>query len=93
METCFTTTSAATGYFSSDERRWITRIHKLKEAYPDQVRIIREPKDNDGCIYAEIPASWFKVNPKRRVSDEQREKMKIRAEQMWKNSPKHDECV
>lgn len=93
METCFTTTSAATGYFSSDERRWITRIHKLKEEHPDQVRIIKEPKDNDGCIYAEIPAEWFKVAPKRRVSDEQREKMKIRMQNKWNVSSEHAHCV
>lgn len=61
-------------YFSSDERKWHSRIRKLAEDHPDEVIIIRQPEDNDGCIYAKMPASWFKIQPKfkREYSDEQR---------------------
>lgn len=70
METCFNYTDKDTGYFSSDERRWINKIRKLKEKFPDQVRIIREPEDNDGCIYCSLPVAWLKVMPKRVLSED-----------------------
>ena len=61
-------------WFSSDERKWVTKIRKLAEQYPDKVIIKRQPEDNDGCIYAKVPASWLKIQPKytRNYSDEQR---------------------
>jgi len=80
METCFNYCNE-NGYFSSDERRYITKIHKLKEKYPDEVRIIAEPEDNDGCIYCQLPRSWFRIQPpvKQNLTDEQRRE---RAEKM-----------
>ena len=48
METCFNYTEKEHGYFSSDERKFITKVRKLKEKYPEQVRIIAEPEENDG---------------------------------------------
>lgn len=78
METCFTYCDKEHGYFSSDERRFITKIRKLKQKYPDLVRIIAEPDDNDGCIYCELPTSWLKVIPKREVTDEERELRRVR---------------
>ena len=74
METCLNYTDRTKAYFSSDERRFITKIRKLKEKYPEQVRIIREPEDNDGCIYARLPSRWLKIQPKiaRELSDEER---------------------
>ncbi len=61
-------------FFSSDERKWHSRILKLAEDHPDDVKIIRRPEDNDGCIYARLPADWFKIQPKRtrELTDEQR---------------------
>ena len=74
METCFNYVDKDKGYFSSDERRWITRVRRLKEKYPKQVRIIAEPENNDGCIYCELPTSWLKVQPpkKMNLTDEQK---------------------
>lgn len=82
METCFNYTEKEHGYFSSDERRYITKIHKLAEKYPEQVRIIAEPENNDGCIYCELPTSWLKIIPKREVTDEQREISRVRMKKM-----------
>ena len=82
METCLNYTERDRAYFSSDERRFVTKVRKLKEKYPEQVRIIKEPEDNDGCIYCELPVEWFKLSPKKRVSDEQREKSRVRMKQM-----------
>ena len=61
-------------YVSSDQKRIINRIRKYKEQYPDAVRIIRDPEQNDGCIYATVPAEWLKIVPPRAVNmtDEQK---------------------
>ena len=76
METCFNYTQKERGYFSSDERKYITKVRKLKEKYPEQVRIIREPENNDGCIYCELPTEWFtiRVPKKMDLTDEQVQK-------------------
>jgi hypothetical protein len=89
METCFNYTEKNRGFFSSDERRWITKIHKLKEQYPERVRIIREPEDNDGCIYCELPTEWLKIRPPREVSDEFREKSRELMKQLRENGRIH----
>ena len=75
METCFNYTEKEHGYFSSDERKFINKVRKLKEQYPDQVRIIKEPEDNDGCIYCEMPTAWFTIRVPRKVelTDEQKQ--------------------
>lgn len=89
METCFNYTTKDKAFFSSDERKFITKVRKLKEKYPDKVRIIREPEDNDGCIYCELPVEWFKLYPKREVSDEQKEKARVRMNQMIEDGQIH----
>lgn len=75
METCFNYTQKEHGFFSSDERRFINKVHRLKEQYPEQVRIIAEPEENDGCIYCEMPTAWFtiRVPKKREMTDEERQ--------------------
>jgi len=72
METCFNYCDKDVAFFSSDERRWITKIRKLKEKHPDEITILAEPETNDGCIYCKLPTSWLKVAPKKRVSEEVR---------------------
>ena len=80
METCFNYTDKEHGFFSSDERKFITKVRKLKEKYPEQVHVIAEPENNDGCIYCELPTEWFRIQPpvKRILTDEQRKKMSER---------------
>lgn len=75
METCFNYCDPKTAFFSSDERKWINKIHKLKEKHPDEIEIIAEPKDNDGCIYCRLPVTWLRVQPKikRELSEEEKE--------------------
>ena len=77
METCFNYTEKEHGYFSSDERKFITRVRRLAEKYPDKVRIIKQPEKNDGCIYCELPTEWFSIRPpvKRNLTDEQRQNL------------------
>lgn len=79
METCFNYCSREAGFFSSDERAWINKIHKLKEKYPDQVTIIAEPENNDGCIYAKMPVKFLKLQgPARRAELTNEEKETVR---------------
>lgn len=77
IETCFNYCEIGKGFFSSDEQRWITRIHKLKEQYPNEVTIIKEPEDNDGCIYCRLPSSWLKIGPKKKVTMTEEQKQVI----------------
>ena len=86
METCFNYCGDK-GFFSSDERRFITRVRRLQEKYPERVRIIKEPEDNDGCIYAELPKEWFRIQPpiKRNLSDEQRQEIADRLKRTREN--------
>lgn len=74
METCFNYCQPDTAFFSSDERRWVNKIRKLAESHPDEVTIIREPDENDGCIYCSLPVRWLNVRPpaKRNFTEEQR---------------------
>lgn len=77
METCFNYCNTDTAYFSSDERRWINKVHKLKNQYPELVTILAEPKDNNGCIYAKMPIRFFRLQcpaPKRGPMTEEEKK-------------------
>ena len=80
METCFNYCEPHKGFFSSDERKWIARIEKLIEEYPDEIRVIAKPETNDGCIYVQLPAEWLKIQPKRKVemSEEQKDVLRER---------------
>lgn len=61
------------GFFSSNERRWINHIKRLAEKNPECV-ILAEPESNHGFIYAQMPTSWLKVKPPKKIemSEEQR---------------------
>lgn len=74
MDTVFNYVEKGKGFFSSDEHVWITRMKKLKEKYPDEVRIIRQPEDNDGCIYVQLPTEWLQIGPKRKVNMSEEQK-------------------
>lgn len=73
METCLNYTGK-TAFVSSDERKTINRIEKLKSQHPDSVIILNSPESNDGCLYAKLPASWIKITPPRtsNMTEEQR---------------------
>jgi len=88
METCINYCTTDCAYVSSDERHWITRVHKLAEEYPEQVKIIAEPKQNDGCIYATVPVKWVRINPPKKcnLTDEQKAEMSARLKRVHRNS-------
>ena len=74
METCANYTTKDCMFFSSDERRWIHKVQVLAEKYPDEVTIIRQPENNDGCIYARMPVRYLKlIRPtQRELTDEEK---------------------
>lgn len=50
-------------------QRHITRIRKLAEKKPDEVKIVA---NKDGSIYATMPLSYLKFNAPLTLTDEQR---------------------
>lgn len=63
--------------FCSSEKKWINKIDKLHEKYPEDVKIIYDAESNHGMVYAQLPSNWLKVSPPRQVNftDEQRAAM------------------
>ena len=52
--------------------RYITKIKKLAEKYPDECEIVAENKD--GSIMAHIPVKWILIsNRSRELSEEERQ--------------------
>ena len=54
----YTGESVATVTFS--QKKWVNKIKKYSEEYPEVV-IVAE--NEDGCICAHVPVSWFKFSP------------------------------
>lgn len=54
----YTGESVATVTFS--QKKWVNKIKKYSEEYPEVV-IVAE--NEDGCICAHVPVSWFKFGP------------------------------
>ena len=48
--------------------KFINRIRKLAEKFPDECVILDE--NYDGSLVAHIPTKWVKISPTRQVSDE-----------------------
>ena len=67
--------------FCSSERKWINKIYKLKDKYPNEVHIEVSEEDNDGMIIAHIPKSWMKVSPPKQMNLTEEQKA-ARAERM-----------
>lgn len=73
METSITYTGE-NAYLSTDERWLISRIGRLSASNPDSVQVIKNPQENDGCLYCVIPSKWVKISPPRviELTDNQR---------------------
>lgn len=53
-------------------QRHITRIRKLAERKPDEVKIVA---NKDGSIYATLPLSYLKFNPPKDLTEEQKKEL------------------
>ena len=75
METCFNWTDTEICFASSDQRHWIAVIRRAAKEHPEDVTILAEPQNNDGCIYAKMPTSYIHIHAPRKnkpLTDEQR---------------------
>lgn len=62
------------------QEKWINKVKKLKENYPNDVEIIAE--NEDGSICAKLPAKFLKLSPPKKVSEEQRQAASERFKKM-----------
>lgn len=93
MDTSVSCTNKEVIWVSSDERSMIRKVQRLAEQNPDEVFIIRDPKENDGCIYAKMPYCYLKLSPKRK-GRKMTEEEKKRIGEMFsalRNAQKHGE--
>jgi len=90
IETCFNYCEIDKGFFSSNEKRWITKVTKLAEQYPDECQILKQPESNEGFIYAKLPTKWLKIGPPRKVemTDEQKAELSERMRKIRKERAK-----
>lgn len=57
--------------------RFITKVKRLAEQYPDEVQIVAE--NDDGSICAHVPVRYLSLsNRKRELSDEEKEEIRLR---------------
>lgn len=54
------------------QKRYKSRIKKLAAEHPEKCQIVAE--NQNGSLFAHIPVSWIKINPSRRLTEEQRER-------------------
>lgn len=95
MDTSVSCTNKEVIWVSSDERSMIRKVQRLAEQNPDDVFIIRDPKENDGCIYAKMPYSYLRLAPKRKsrkLSDDERKVLSDRLAAI-RNVQKHGESL
>ena len=58
--------------------RYISKVKKLAEKFPDEVKIVKE--NSDGTILAHIPLNYIKINrASRDLTEEEREELAERA--------------
>lgn len=74
METCINYTDA-TMYISTDEIKWKNRIDAWAKEYPDECIITVRPENNDGCMNAKMPSSWFRMRPPKKVNMTEEQRM------------------
>ena len=53
-------------------QRHITKIRKLAERKPDEVKIVT---NKDGSVYATLPLSYLKFNPPKDLTEEQKKEL------------------
>lgn len=58
-------------------KKHMNQLHKLAESHPDEVKIIKEAKENEGMMLAHLPKKYVKVSfgepmPKKELTEEQK---------------------
>lgn len=69
-------------YWFSSDRKYMNKIYKMAQDYPNEVKIITDERDKEeGGIEIRIPSNWFKMPKapsKKNLTREQREAAAIR---------------
>ena len=89
IETCFNYCAREAGYFSSNEQKWINKILRLKNQYPDLVTILKMPEENDGTIYAKMPVSFLRIQGPAKVSEATKKANAERLALAWEKRAKN----
>lgn len=61
------------GAVTFSQKRWVSKLLKYAEDYPEDVEIIAQ--NPDGSVFAHVPISWFKFSPPRKgreMTDEEK---------------------
>ncbi len=81
-ETAFNSYAGSpTATIFTEERKWITKVLRWKEQYPNEVTIQSHDKEF-GSMVALVPQSWMKMSPKRKISEEQKRAASERFKEM-----------
>ena len=67
----------------SSEKKWVNKVLKLKEKYPNDITI--EFLNADGSVLAYAPIKWMKFSPPRKMSEEQKKAAGERMRNMHQN--------
>ncbi len=69
--------------FYTAEKSYIENVKSWQKEYPNEIKI--KHINNDGSIICNIPKSWVKIKPPRKISDKQRELAAERFKKMWED--------
>ena len=70
-------TNVATAYFT--QGKFINKLKKYAEEY-NECDVV---ENNDGSILAHFPVKWLKINPSRKLTEEQKAIASERFKKMW----------
>lgn len=73
-------TGSKTGSITFSQKRWVNKLLKYAEEYPEDVKILA--RNEDGSVFAHVPVSWFKFSPPRKGRELTEEEKAIAAERM-----------
>lgn len=93
-ETVYEHLSSGETFTVTAAERWsVAMLRRLKEKYPEQVKIVSENKD--GSLLARVPFDWMRIVPKRRdtMTDEQRatQSERMKAQKLKWDTEKSDQ--
>lgn len=71
------------------QRKYVTKLKKYAEKYPEEIKVIAE--NNDGSICAHVPLSWVKFSPPRKGREMSDEEKAAVAERLLEARKKKDE--
>lgn len=73
-----------TATVSLTQGRYVSRIRRLAKRNPEECQIIAENKD--GSICAHVPVNWIRINPRKELTDKERERLSEHARNVLNNS-------